>query len=81
MIVFSTATEYRIVVPGTAVSFRSPNSKNYKKLIAEEARKVLSGPLKTQPFDVYLDYFHVTPRRMDMDNISKRVMDALNGVL
>lgn len=81
MIVTSKATEYRIVVPGKAVSFRSPKSENYKKLIAQEARKVLKGPLRTQPFDIYLDYFHVTPRRMDMDNISKCVMDALNGVL
>lgn len=76
-----TTKEYRIVVPGKAVSFRSPLAKNYKAKIKKLVRKSIKRPLEEKLFDVHIDYFHVAARRMDMDNISKCVMDALNGVL
>ena len=72
--------EYRFVVPGKAESFRSKNAKTYKKRVIKIANKIFKKkPIKCQ-VDVIIDYFHVTPRRMDMDNVSKCIMDALNGV-
>lgn len=72
--------EYRFVIPGKAESFRSKKANAYKKYVRKIAKKVFrSKPIKCQA-DVIIDYFHATPRRMDMDNVSKCIMDAMNGV-
>jgi Holliday junction resolvase RusA-like endonuclease len=72
--------EYRFVVAGRAVSFRSPSAKAYKRAV----RRVARGFLPTNPIaeavELRLDYFHSQPRRFDMDNVAKCVLDALNGV-
>ena len=72
--------EYRIVIPGKAVSFRSPKSGDYKKLIQQAARVIFAKPIVGDIDEVRLDYFHLSRRRMDMDNIAKCVLDALNGI-
>ena len=73
------AAEYRFVVPGKAVSFRSHRAEEYKRKVRESARGLFKGPRKGS-LDVRLDYFHTTGRRMDMDNISKCVLDSLTGL-
>ena len=72
--------EYRVVIPGRAVSFRSPQAKDYKELIQSMAQNIFSQPLSDQTIDVRIDYFHTSRRRVDMDNVAKCVLDALNGV-
>ena len=72
--------EYRVVVPGRAVSFRSPRARAYKKLIGDIARGVFSQPLSDSTINIHIDYFHTRRRRMDMDNVAKCVLDALTGV-
>ena len=36
----SKSPEYRIVIPGKAVSFRSPKAKDYKNLIRDAAQRI-----------------------------------------
>ena len=72
--------EYIIVIPGKAVSFRSPKSSEYKNIIHDAAERLFPKPIKGDYVEVRLDYFHMSRRRMDMDNIAKCVLDALNGV-
>jgi Holliday junction resolvase RusA-like endonuclease len=72
--------EYRFVVPGRAVSFRSPKAKAHKVKV----RGCLPARLKKRPIrescEIRLDYFHTSPRRFDMDNVAKCVLDAMNNV-
>jgi len=72
--------EYRVVVPGRAVSFRSSQARAYKRSVRTAARGVFARPLTDQAIEVYIDYFHRTRRRFDMDNVAKCVLDALNGM-
>jgi len=71
--------EYRFAIPGPAVSFRSPKANAYKLYIRKVAKNIIKKPI-IGPVEVRIDYFHYSPRKMDMDNISKCVMDALNGI-
>jgi hypothetical protein len=48
--------------------------------VRAKAREVFTNPLTENRLDVYMDYFHVKPRRPDMDNIAKCVLDALTGL-
>lgn len=72
--------EYRFVVPGKPESFRSRKASRYKKLVRKIARSVFKKPLNGGEINVILDYFHSSQRRFDMDNISKCILDALNGI-
>jgi Holliday junction resolvase RusA-like endonuclease len=72
--------EYRIVIPGKAISFRSPKSGDYKRLVRDAAECIFTKPIVGDIVEVRLDYFHLSRRRMDMDNIAKCVLDALNGI-
>lgn len=80
MILFSHFPEYRFVIPGQAISFRSHKAKKYKQLVRRIAKDVLPKRLIGQFIEVHMDYFHSRPRRLDMDNVAKCVLDALNGV-
>jgi Holliday junction resolvase RusA-like endonuclease len=75
-----TVPEYRLVVPGPAVSFRSQKAKGYKSLIRKMARPLFSHPLRDSTVEVRLDYFYRARRRVDMDNVAKCVLDALNRI-
>lgn len=77
---FRSIPEYRVVVPGRAISFRSPRANAYKKLIRSIAQRIFPQPLSNQIIDIRIDYFHTSRRRVDMDNVAKCVLDALNGV-
>ena len=72
--------EYRLVIPGRAFSFRSLKAIAYKELIRSIARGIFSEPLSTYNIEVRIDYFHVHRRRVDMDNVAKCILDALNGL-
>lgn len=75
-----TRVEYRLVLRGPAVSFRSAYSGAYRERVRAEARGLFQKPLSAETVDVWIDYFHTKPRRVDMDNVAKLVLDALNGV-
>ena len=72
-------TEYRFMVPGPPVSFRSPKAKAYKAKIRGIAKTLFDGPA-TREVEVRLDYFHRGRRPFDMDNVAKCVLDALTGI-
>jgi len=72
--------ERRFVVPGRAFSFRSPRAASYKRKVRREATGALRRDPPSTELDVFIDYFHLGERRMDMDNIAKCILDALNGV-
>jgi Holliday junction resolvase RusA-like endonuclease len=74
------AREYRFVVPGSAVSFRSRNARAYKRKVRRAAAGSLPRTPVATPVELRLDYFHPLPRKCDMDNVAKCVLDALNGV-
>jgi Holliday junction resolvase RusA-like endonuclease len=73
--------EYRIVVPGRAISFRSPLAKAYKRTVRKIARRAFSHPASNQKVHIFVDYFHTKRRRVDVDNVAKCIMDALSGVV
>lgn len=73
------AIEYRLVIPGKAVSFRSPERKKYQRIVRHIAKSVFRHPGK-ETYQIRIDYFHLQRRKMDMDNIAKCIMDALNGI-
>ena len=74
------AREYRFVVGGPAISFRSPNATSYKRRVRLAAMSSLPKTPIASPVELRLDYFHPHARRCDMDNVAKCVLDALNGV-
>ena len=71
--------EFRLVVPGKPESFRTKRAVSYKKRVRQMAQNVFALPLLGR-VHVFLDYFHTRRRRMDMDNLSKCILDALTGV-
>ncbi len=75
-----TIPEYRVVVPGRAVSLRSTHAKTYKESVRNIAQRIFSSPPSDQAVEVRIDYFHTSRRRFDMDNIAKCLLDALNGI-
>jgi len=72
--------EYQIVVPGRAVSFRSPSAPAYKRIVAALAKRVFKQPLRGELVEFRIDYFHADRRRMDVDNVAKTILDALNKI-
>ena len=80
MIVIENRMELLLVVPGQARSFRSPVAAEYTRDIQSIARDCVVAPLEEDDIEVRLDYFHKGYRRVDMDNVSKLVLDALNGI-
>jgi Holliday junction resolvase RusA-like endonuclease len=72
--------EYRLIIPGKAVSFRTGNAKDYKRKVEAEDRKIFKQPIIDKRVEMRIDYFHRQKRRMDMDNVAKCIMDALNTV-
>ncbi len=74
------AREYRFVVGGPAVSFRSPDAGAYKRRVRQAGSGCLPNDPIAVPVELRLDYFHRSRRRFDMDNVAKCVLDALNGV-
>ena len=72
--------EYRFVIPGKAESFRTAAGPKYKAKVAELAREVFDQPLVDKKVEIRINYFHTKTRRMDMDNVAKCIMDALNGI-
>jgi Holliday junction resolvase RusA-like endonuclease len=80
MIYVRSTVEYRIVIPGRAFSFRSPHAKAYKAKIRRFAKSTVRRPLPGRNIEVLVDYFRTSKTHPDMDNISKCVLDALNGV-
>jgi Holliday junction resolvase RusA-like endonuclease len=72
--------EYRIVIPGKAISFRSPQAKKYKEIINNISKRIIPNPIIGNTVEIRLDYFHINKRLMDMDNIAKCVLDALTGI-
>ena len=67
------------MIPGRAVSFRSPAAMSYRRLARRCAGRVFRRPLHVA-LEIRLDYFHLHARRVDMDNVSKCVLDGLNGL-
>lgn len=49
--------------------------------IAAQARRSYSGPPSTQALYSRIIWFHKKPSTGDVDNIAKRIHDALKGVL
>ena len=80
MIVIENRVELLLVVPGRARSFRSPVAADYVRHIQSIGRGCLGALLEEGDIEVRLDYFHRGHRRVDMDNVSKLVLDALNGI-
>lgn len=80
MIHIRSIPEYRLVIPGRARSFRSTKATIYKRIVRKIARRIFSKPVSDQRIEVLIDYFHASQRRLDMDNIAKCILDALNGV-
>lgn len=76
---FSNRLEIRFVVPGKAVSFRSPNAAKYRAVVRRCARPWIDKAFEGR-VEIHLDYFHTAKRKVDVDNVCKCVMDALNGL-
>jgi len=80
MVVIDPKIEYFIIVPGKARSFRSRYAKAYKEKVRKIAREVIIEMFNNDDVDLKIDYFHRGNRNVDMDNITKNVMDALTGI-
>lgn len=72
--------EYLVIVPGRARSFRSHYAKEYRDRVREAAQKVITEMFHTNDIDLKIDYFYRGNRNVDMDNITKNVMDALTNI-
>lgn len=72
--------EYLIIVPGKARSFRSRYVKQYRDKVRKAARRVITEMFQTDDIDLKIDYFYRGNRNVDMDNITKNVMDALTDI-
>jgi Holliday junction resolvase RusA-like endonuclease len=52
----------------------------YRRRVARRARAALPRKPLDAAFEIRLDYFHLSERRFDMDNVAKCVLDGLNGI-
>jgi Holliday junction resolvase RusA-like endonuclease len=80
MIRFRAGYEHRLVVPGQAISFRSPLAQSYKRRVARIARSQFARPLTGSTVEVRIDYFYAGRRRFDPDNVAKCILDGLNRI-
>jgi len=71
--------EFRLVIPGRGYSFRTQAATSYKRRIRRIARGVFPSPTSS-PVEISIDYFHSSPRRFDLDNLAKCIIDALSGI-
>jgi crossover junction endodeoxyribonuclease RusA len=56
--------------------------KEWQETVAVAARRVMDGASPIEiPVKVKIDFYMPTKRRMDLDNLSKGVLDALNGIV
>lgn len=86
-------TELRFVVTGRPVpkqsfrmgqhgGYRDPRVTAWQGLVAQAARQAMAGQeLLTQPLEVFLEFSLPDRRRVDLDNLSKGVLDACNEVV
>jgi len=72
--------EYLVIVPGKARSFGSHYAKEYRDKVRWAARKVITEIFHTNDVDLKIDYFYRGNRNVDMDNVTKNVMDALTDI-
>lgn len=72
--------EYLIIVPGKTRSFLSRYAKQYRDKVRKAAWKVITDMFRTNDIDLKIDYFYRGNRNVDMDNITKNVMDALTNI-
>ena len=80
MVRVSNQPEYRFVVPGPAVSFRSPKRDEYRTHVQRLASSVFPKTPTSEHVEIFLDYFHTRARKVDIDNVAKNVLDALNRI-
>ncbi len=78
--VIESRKEFLLVIPGRARSFRSPVASEYADTIRAIAQDCITSPFQENDIEVRLDYFYKGRRRVDMDNVSKLALDALNSV-
>lgn len=52
----------------------------YRERVREIAKPLFPEPAPKVRVVIWLDYFHTEPRRFDMDNVAKCVLDALTGL-
>ncbi|MBZ9571962.1 RusA family crossover junction endodeoxyribonuclease [Patescibacteria group bacterium] len=81
MIISSPTLEYLIIVPDKARSFRSRYAKTYREKVRECAKAVIKKMFYSDDINLKMDYFYRGNRNVDMDNVTKNVMDALTGLV
>lgn len=75
---------YKIWVPGKPLNYRNGSSNikaAYRQRIQQEAKKVVSTPWNSKRLDVEIWFASKCPGRPDVDNITKPILDALEGVV
>jgi Holliday junction resolvase RusA-like endonuclease len=73
-------SEYNIIVLGRAYSYKAKN-KSYQSAIKHFTALKIPTPLTESRLQVKIDYFfNMDNHRVDSDNLSKNVLDALKGV-
>lgn len=67
---------------GRGGGYTDPRVKAWQTLVSQHARLAMAGrePF-TCPVSVTLTFFLPTRRRVDADNLSKAVLDSLNGIV
>ena len=67
------------VVKGKAVSNWDPKVKEWRKKVATECSKHFNAPLPG-PVGLHLSFCRSNARAVDIDNLAKCVMDAMQGI-
>ena len=69
------------VTPTRPVSANKPPRPRFTQAIAASARTAWAGPFLSAPLYARIVWFHKYPADRDVDNIAKRLLDSLKGVL
>ena len=70
-----------IIIPRQALAHRAKGRPKYKKSLAEQARSDITvAPLTSARLYSKVYYFHRDKRTVDTDNLSKPILDALQGI-
>ena len=72
---------YSLWIPGRPLSSRSKKFKPYAERIKAEARKQVQGRQPLSSPRIGVEIIFATREPGDVDNVSKRILDALKGIV
>jgi Holliday junction resolvase RusA-like endonuclease len=73
--------QYRIWIKGRPLASKAKHIDQYKRIISESARKIVTIPEKSNDIDIGIFFCCQRASRPDVDNILKPILDSLKNIV